>query len=484
MLEEAADRERQRQSLAARQRLDEARTINKSLSALGNVISALTPRSSRGAIAAVGHVPYRDSKLTQILSQALGGNARTVLVVTFSMASCDVQETLSSLRFGSRTKRVDNRPVANVRQTPSSVDGLKTRVVKQEAEIKRLTALLEEKEACETPLSQPSTQCSSRMSWSPRSTLPSARSSLGSQGSERAVILTAEDEPEEQDGQTQQTSDVAADTRAQQAYCAALSMAFAGCSPSPPRSGEFLRETDASCARAAPLAQSSQQLGRPQPSPQSSPLSSPLQVSRALSWQDSGRGSLRPQDHGVHPRSYAPFPVSTTPSQGGSQRSFSPYRQLSLSGLQRTHSPMRPAAQGYVLLRAQSSSVSCCPGSVCNPRSESPGSARRQVSNPMIFSPVPVKTIDPGLIGHHSFTPVPANQRSYSPLRFTPASSCMLPQQESLVVRTPSAPARQRIPVPLEVVRPSPSPPATPASKDRGLPLCRWQPATIVPDGA
>ena len=90
--------------------LDEAKMINLSLSALGNVINALTEPKKNGKEV---HVPYRDSKLTRILQESLGGNALTCLVVTLSMSSYNDRETLSTCRFGARAKRIQNKPVAN-----------------------------------------------------------------------------------------------------------------------------------------------------------------------------------------------------------------------------------------------------------------------------------------------------------------------------------------------------------------------------------
>lgn len=87
------------------QTLTEAMAINKSLSALGNVIKALTTGSK--------HVPYRDSKLTRLLSDSLGGNSKTCLVVTGSMAPYNMEETLSTLRFGKRAKMIKNKPKIN-----------------------------------------------------------------------------------------------------------------------------------------------------------------------------------------------------------------------------------------------------------------------------------------------------------------------------------------------------------------------------------
>ena len=80
--------------------LEEAKNINKSLSALANVISALAD--------AKPYVPYRDSKLTRILQESLGGNARTTIIICCSPASYNESETKSTLYFGQRAKTVKN----------------------------------------------------------------------------------------------------------------------------------------------------------------------------------------------------------------------------------------------------------------------------------------------------------------------------------------------------------------------------------------
>lgn len=87
-------------------RLDEAKKINKSLSALGNVINALTDGK-------LSHIPYRDSKLTRLLSEALGGNSKTYLIVTCSPSSYNDLETLTALRFGHRAKTIKNAAKIN-----------------------------------------------------------------------------------------------------------------------------------------------------------------------------------------------------------------------------------------------------------------------------------------------------------------------------------------------------------------------------------
>ncbi|EEF49791.1 kinesin-like protein KIN-1 isoform X2 [Ricinus communis] len=89
--------------------LEEAKTINKSLSALGNVINALTCGPSTKAT----HIPYRDSKLTRILQDALGGTCRTALLCCCSPSPLNATETLSTLRFGTRAKHIKSAPFVN-----------------------------------------------------------------------------------------------------------------------------------------------------------------------------------------------------------------------------------------------------------------------------------------------------------------------------------------------------------------------------------
>lgn len=86
--------------------LDEAKNINRSLSALGNVIAALAEGNK-------SHVPYRDSKLTRILQESLGGNARTTMVICCSPASYNESETKSTLLFGQRAKTIKNVVTVN-----------------------------------------------------------------------------------------------------------------------------------------------------------------------------------------------------------------------------------------------------------------------------------------------------------------------------------------------------------------------------------
>ncbi|XP_051910137.1 kinesin-1 heavy chain-like isoform X2 [Hippocampus zosterae] len=89
--------------------LDEAKMINKSLSSLGNVISALAEGSN--------YVPYRDSKMTRILQDSLGGNCRTTMVICCSPSSYNDAETRSTLLFGQRAKTIKNTVTLNVELT-------------------------------------------------------------------------------------------------------------------------------------------------------------------------------------------------------------------------------------------------------------------------------------------------------------------------------------------------------------------------------
>uniref|UniRef100_A0A1A8PVT9 Kinesin-like protein n=1 Tax=Nothobranchius rachovii TaxID=451742 RepID=A0A1A8PVT9_9TELE len=105
-LVDLAGSERQTKTGVQGDRLKEAAKINLSLSALGNVISALADGRS-------GHVPYRDSKLTRLLQDSLGGNAKTVMVATLGPASLHYDETLTTLRYANRAKNIQNQPRVN-----------------------------------------------------------------------------------------------------------------------------------------------------------------------------------------------------------------------------------------------------------------------------------------------------------------------------------------------------------------------------------
>ena len=105
-LVDLAGSERQSKTGATGERLREATKINLSLSALGNVISALVDGKSN-------HIPYRDSKLTRILQDSLGGNTKTVMCANAGPADYNYDESLSTLRYANRAKNIKNKPVIN-----------------------------------------------------------------------------------------------------------------------------------------------------------------------------------------------------------------------------------------------------------------------------------------------------------------------------------------------------------------------------------
>ncbi|RLN67078.1 hypothetical protein BBJ29_004998 [Phytophthora kernoviae] len=132
-LVDLAGSERVRLSGATGQRLEESKKINQSLSALGNVISALTDARGRQ------HIPYRDSKLTRILEDSLGGNCKTTMMAMVSPALEAMTESLSTLKFANRAKHIKNEAKVNEDLDQKSL------LRKYERELKRLRAELEER---------------------------------------------------------------------------------------------------------------------------------------------------------------------------------------------------------------------------------------------------------------------------------------------------------------------------------------------------
>ena len=105
-----------KKTAATGQQLEEAKTINKSLSALGLVINALTDDK-------ITHIPYRDSKLTRVLQDSLGGNSKTVLIVAASPSMYNALETVSTFRFGARAKNIENKAKVNATRSVEELEG-------------------------------------------------------------------------------------------------------------------------------------------------------------------------------------------------------------------------------------------------------------------------------------------------------------------------------------------------------------------------
>ncbi|KAJ8646210.1 hypothetical protein MRB53_007958 [Persea americana] len=109
-LVDLAGSERQKQTGVAGERLKEAGNINRSLSQLGNLINILAEVSQSGK---QRHIPYRDSRLTFLLQESLGGNAKLAMICAVSPAQSSKSETLSTLRFAQRAKAIKNKAVVN-----------------------------------------------------------------------------------------------------------------------------------------------------------------------------------------------------------------------------------------------------------------------------------------------------------------------------------------------------------------------------------
>lgn len=122
-LVDLAGSERQTKTGATGDRLKEATKINLSLSALGNVISALVDGKTK-------HIPYRDSKLTRLLQDSLGGNTKTLMIACISPASGNYDETLSTLRYANRAKNISNKPTLNEDPTETIIRQYREEITK------------------------------------------------------------------------------------------------------------------------------------------------------------------------------------------------------------------------------------------------------------------------------------------------------------------------------------------------------------------
>ncbi|KAG4150269.1 hypothetical protein ERO13_D05G385900v2 [Gossypium hirsutum] len=135
-LVDLAGSERVDKSEAVGDRLKEAQHINKSLSALGDVISALAQKSA--------HIPYRNSKLTQVLQDSLGGHAKTLMFVHISPEVNSIGETVSTLKFAERVASIElgaaksNKETGEIRELKEEISNLKLALEKKEAEVEQL----------------------------------------------------------------------------------------------------------------------------------------------------------------------------------------------------------------------------------------------------------------------------------------------------------------------------------------------------------
>jgi kinesin family protein 4/21/27 len=113
-----AGSERQKKTKAEGNRLNEGISINQGLLSLGNVISALGEDKK-------GHVPYRSSKLTRLLQDSLGGNSFTLMIACISPADSNLEETLSTLRYADRARKIKNKPIVNMNSNDAEINRLR-----------------------------------------------------------------------------------------------------------------------------------------------------------------------------------------------------------------------------------------------------------------------------------------------------------------------------------------------------------------------
>lgn len=146
--------ERQSKTGATGQRLKEATKINLSLTALGNVISALVDGKST-------HVPYRDSKLTRLLQDSLGGNTKTVMIANCGPADYNYDETLSTLRYADRAKQIKNKPRINedpkdamLREFQEEISRLRARLAEEEKRAKASATVIIDGKEVQVPMAE------------------------------------------------------------------------------------------------------------------------------------------------------------------------------------------------------------------------------------------------------------------------------------------------------------------------------------------
>ncbi|KFP82198.1 Chromosome-associated kinesin KIF4, partial [Apaloderma vittatum] len=122
-LVDLAGSERQKKTKAEGDRLKEGININRGLLCLGNVISALGDENKKS-----GFVPYRDSKLTRLLQDSLGGNSHTLMIACVSPADSNLEETLNTLRYADRARKIKNKPIVNLDPQAAELHNLKQQV--------------------------------------------------------------------------------------------------------------------------------------------------------------------------------------------------------------------------------------------------------------------------------------------------------------------------------------------------------------------
>ncbi|XP_054726515.1 kinesin-like protein Klp98A [Anastrepha obliqua] len=206
-LVDLAGSERANATGATGQRLKEGAHINKSLVTLGSVISALAEQTSTttatlgsspvGTTKRILYIPYRDSILTWLLKDSLGGNSKTIMIAALSPADCNYSETLSTLRYANRAKNIINKPTINedsnvklIRELREEITKLKSMlhgdIITMQPSLKVLEDL-QKKEAQEKVLTEEWTE-----KWKEAQSILQEQKSLGLRKSGLGVVLDSE----------------------------------------------------------------------------------------------------------------------------------------------------------------------------------------------------------------------------------------------------------------------------------------------------
>ncbi|XP_076235557.1 kinesin-like protein 98A isoform X2 [Calliopsis andreniformis] len=200
-LVDLAGSERANATGATGQRLKEGAHINKSLVTLGSVISALAEFSSTVDVSSSSKrnvfIPYRDSVLTWLLKDSLGGNSKTIMIATISPADCNYGETLSTLRYANRAKNIINKPTINedpnvklIRELREEIQKLKS-LIGKDMSVERppqvLLAQIHEKQEQEKVLTEEWTE-----KWRETQQILQEQKALGLRKSGVGVVLDSE----------------------------------------------------------------------------------------------------------------------------------------------------------------------------------------------------------------------------------------------------------------------------------------------------
>ena len=182
-----AGSERLDKTKATGSRAQEGISINKSLSTLSKVIEALSTHQS--------HIPYRESSLTRILKDSLGGNAKTVMIACISPADSNHSETVNTLRWADQARKIQNKPVVNLDPTTAEILKLKQRIADLEEIVARYEGqAVSLSPALSSPLLPSSVNTTTTATTTTKNTYPNTISLLSSASSVSSASSQADSE--------------------------------------------------------------------------------------------------------------------------------------------------------------------------------------------------------------------------------------------------------------------------------------------------